>query len=137
MAEKYSKIDYRAVGDRIKTLRGEESQSDFGKKFDKTYMDIGRIERGEVRPSVELLFNICMFYNKDMAWLLMGAAEQVAETSPPYYNVSTDPELKEINEWLRANPKDKKLFLKLVKVKKDVGEAFEGLEFKIILKEET
>lgn len=53
------------------------------------------------------------------------------------YNVRADPELAEIVEWLKERPKDKKLVLKLIKVKKDVGDAFEGLEFKIHLKEES
>jgi len=68
----YSKLDYKAIGERIKYLRGNESQAEFGRKFDRSYMDIGRVERGEVKPTVELLFNICTEYNVSLDWLLTG-----------------------------------------------------------------
>jgi len=68
----YSKIDYKAIGERIKYLRGTASQSEFGRKFNRSYIDIGRVERGEVKPTVELLFNICTEYNVTFDWLITG-----------------------------------------------------------------
>lgn len=68
----YSKLDYKAIGERIRYLREDESQAEFGKKFNRSYLDIGRIERGEVKPTAELLFNICIEYNVNLDWLLTG-----------------------------------------------------------------
>ncbi len=59
----------------MKGLRGAESQNDFGKKFMLTQADISRIERGDVKPTPELLFNICIFYEKDLEWLLTGEGQ--------------------------------------------------------------
>jgi transcriptional regulator with XRE-family HTH domain len=70
--DKYSKLDYKTIGERIKYLRGTASQSEFGRKFNRPYIDIGRVERGEVKPTVELLFNICTECNVTFDWLLTG-----------------------------------------------------------------
>ena len=81
----YTEIDYRAVGERIKSLRGLKSQEDFGKQFSLAQVDISRIERGEVKPTPELLYNICINYGKDFSWILIGKEMPwVAEPIVPY-----------------------------------------------------
>ena len=138
--KKKIQMDENNLGTRIRGARKKAglSQDELAHRLGITMNTVNRYEKGHRLPDANILTRMVEVLNCDPAWLLTGeVADRVAEKISPYYNVSTDPELSEINEWLRDNPKDKKLFLKLVKVKKDVGEAFEGLEFKIILKEEV
>lgn len=68
----YAKIDYRAVGERIRQLRTNESQGDFAKKFGLSQVDVSRVERGEVKPTPEFLYNLCITYSINYSWLLAG-----------------------------------------------------------------
>lgn len=83
LGKKYSELDHASIGERIKSLRGKESQADFGTKFKRSYTDIGRLERGVVKPTPELLFNICTFYDVSIDWLLTGKGEMLAKESAP------------------------------------------------------
>lgn len=74
----YTQLDYRRIGERIKGLRGGESQGEFAKQFNLSQVDISRIERGEVRPSPELLYNICIKYGKPVDWLLIGERNKLS-----------------------------------------------------------
>jgi len=81
----YTEIDYRSVGERIKSIRGLKSQEEFGKELGLSQVDISRIERGEVKPTPELLYNICINYGKGFPWILTGKEEPcVAEPIVPY-----------------------------------------------------
>lgn len=69
---RYTELDYKRIGERIRELRADESQGEFARKFGLSQVDISRIERGEVKPTPELLYNICIKYARPMAWLLTG-----------------------------------------------------------------
>jgi transcriptional regulator with XRE-family HTH domain len=69
----YTKIDYKLLGKRIRHIRGSESQAEFAKKFFISQTDISRIERGEVRPALDLLYSICIYRNISLYWLLSGS----------------------------------------------------------------
>ena len=56
----YVAIDYKALGLKIKHVRGTATQADFAKQFGITRAEVSKIERGEVRPTAELLYNICL-----------------------------------------------------------------------------
>ena len=80
----YTEIDYEEVGKRIKSLRGAKSQEDFAKEFGVSQVDISRFERGEIKPTTEILYNICLIYGKDLVWLLIGKDQVLREPVIPY-----------------------------------------------------
>lgn len=80
----YQKIDLKGLGERIKELRGNESQGSFAEKFGVSQADISRLERGTIiNPSPELLFNICISSHVDLQWLLTGEEPPRAEEKAP------------------------------------------------------
>lgn len=77
--KKYSKLDYRTIGDRIKTLRGSMKQIDFAALFGIEQQNVSKIERAKLKPSINLLRQISLHFNKPLEWLL----EETAEIKPP------------------------------------------------------
>lgn len=131
------------IADRIKKLKGVQSDSDVAELLGMSRTAFAERKRRDSIPYEELV-RFAEQESISVDWLLTGEGEMLrhAKEKPlmvreesAVYN-ERDAEIAEIVEWLKNNPKDKRLVLKLVKVKKEVGEAFEGLEFKIILKEE-
>jgi len=99
--------------------------------------------KARVSIDYDLIFSKCEDLNE--AWILTGEGQmkkseekplQIAEERVIYNNVAADPELAEIVRMLKEYPQDKKLVLKLLKIKKDMGAGFAGIEVKNILKEE-
>ena len=92
----------------------------------------------------EALSTFCEKEGISLDWLLTGegpmrrAANGIHMVSeePSLYNVGDDPDLEEILSLLHEAPQDKKLVLKLLKGKKDIKEALEGLDISKIMKEE-
>lgn len=73
-------LDYKALGERLKKIRGKESQSDFANKYGLSQADVSRLERGEVaNPSIDDLFNICINNNRNFEWLLYGDEPEYRE----------------------------------------------------------
>lgn len=82
MAFEYKKIDLKAIGKRIRELRGPLSQLAFARQLNVHQVDISRLERGEtVNPSPELLLNICRLQNPpiSMEWLVSGEGRRVRD----------------------------------------------------------
>ncbi|WKZ32961.1 MAG: helix-turn-helix transcriptional regulator [Thermodesulfobacteriota bacterium] len=76
----YKKIDLKALGERIRGLRGVESQGSFAERFGVSQVDVSRLERGSViNPPPELLFNICIRFNVNFDWLLTGEGPKEKE----------------------------------------------------------
>ena len=92
----YTEIDYKNIGERIKSLRGLKSQEDFAKDFGLSQVDVSRIERGEVKPSTEILYNICIKYEKDLAWILTGEETDliISEPAMPYGEFVSIPQVR-------------------------------------------
>jgi len=79
MQNKFNYLDTEGIGERLREIRGKESQENFSHKFNLFQTDISRLERGEVtNPSIELLLKICI--NNDpkipLMWLLIGEGEK-------------------------------------------------------------
>ncbi len=70
MAKKHN--DNNELGDRLKKVRGEESQVDFGNRFALGRNTVIRYESGERTPEASLLKKICTDCDVSPMWLLLG-----------------------------------------------------------------
>ncbi len=145
----YVAIDYKALGSKIKHVRDTVTQADFAKKFGITRAEVSKIERGEVRPTAELLYNICLKYHLSLEWILSGH-EPAPESAPESAQeelfkeetvtaalVKEDPstacampilEITDIIEWFRLHPEDLCLVNKMIQGKKLMLDSMKELE---------
>jgi transcriptional regulator with XRE-family HTH domain len=136
----YIAIDYKALGAKIKQVRGAATQADFAKQFGITRADVSKIERGEVRPTAELLYNICLKHHLSIEWMLSGhepslepTKEEPVKDNPIKEDVAAiceTPilELTDMVEWFRLHPEDLCLVTKIIQGKKLMLEAIKELE---------
>ncbi len=143
----YIAIDYKALGTKIKQVRGTATQADFARQFGITRADVSKIERGENRPTAELLYNICLKHHLSLEWMLSGhepSSEpvqvelfkgEIVKTEP--VKVQEDPagagptpilEITDMVEWFRLHPEDLRLVNKIIQGKKLMLEALKELE---------
>ena len=145
VTSEYVAIDYKALGAKIKQVRGSVTQADFAKQYGITRADISKIERGEVRPAAELLYNICLKHHLSIEWMLSGhepspetgqeelfKAEPVkaapVQEGPPAVCETPILELTEMIEWFRLHPEDLCLVNKLIQGKKLMLDSMKKLE---------
>ena len=70
---KKRRIDWKAVGRRIRELRGFDSyQANFAKKLGISQSQLSRYERGESELDAELLLRLAEMSGKSMEWILRG-----------------------------------------------------------------
>ncbi len=81
----------------------------------------------------EELITFCNKENISLNWLLTNQGNKKIGDQSREYKATPDTELSEIVQELKENPNDKKLILKLLKGKKDIKEALEGLSSKDML----
>lgn len=123
-------VEFTGTVERMKSVAGLRSDTDLAKALDITPQAVSNFKnKGEI-PS-DLVIQFAVKYKVSVDWLLTGEGEmrrgempqRVAEGLAPYY--TGDAELREICEWLKESPGDKKLILKVVKAKKGLKEAME------------
>jgi len=141
----YIAIDYKALGSKIKHVRGTATQADFAKQFGITRVEVSKIERGEVRPTAELLYNICLKHHLSLEWMLSGhepspesAQEELFKEEPVRVAlVKENPstacatpilEITDIIEWFRLHPEDLCLVKKMIQGKKLMLDSMKELE---------
>jgi transcriptional regulator with XRE-family HTH domain len=73
-------VDRRAVGPRIRQIRGKRTQKAFAALMDATQSYISDLERGKCFPSVALLARIRAVSGKSFDWILTG--KEVAAAPP-------------------------------------------------------
>lgn len=67
------KLDYRAIGWRIREIRGfDMNQEEFGKMIGVGQSQVSKYERGEILPPVEILLRIAAVGNTGLNWILKG-----------------------------------------------------------------
>ena len=140
----YVAIDYKALGSKIKHVRGTATQADFAKQFGITRGEVSKIERGDVRPTAELLYNICLRHHLSLEWMLSGhepspesAQEELFKEEPvktvPVKEgpqaVCTTPilDITDMIEWFRLHPEDLCLVNKMIQGKKLMLDAMKEL----------
>jgi transcriptional regulator with XRE-family HTH domain len=141
----YVAIDYKALGSKIKHVRGTATQADFAKQFGITRAEVSKIERGEVRPTAELLYNICLKHHLSLEWMLSGhepslesAQEELfkeepvkaapVQEGPPAVCATPILEITEMIEWFRLHPEDLCLVNKMIQGKKLMLDSMKELE---------
>ena len=73
IAPKDLTIDRKAVGRRIRELRGfDTKQSEMADAVGVAQSYVSAIERGEKEPGAVILFRISKLYGKSIEWLLTG-----------------------------------------------------------------
>ena len=129
-------MDRISLGNRIKEVRKSQSltQQEFAKALGISAGYVSEIEQGNKMPGSEVLISLKMAYSINSDWLLTGEGEMrkgerpqgVAEGLAPYY--TGDAELREICDWLKENPGDKKAVSKLIQLLKSKKEYNETLK---------
>ncbi|HTX76548.1 MAG TPA: helix-turn-helix transcriptional regulator [Terracidiphilus sp.] len=74
VSKKFLTLDLRAVGRRIRELRGfETKQAELAESLGIAQSYLSAIERGQKEPSATILFRIAKHYGKTIEWLLTGS----------------------------------------------------------------
>lgn len=81
----------KAVGKRIRIIRKAKglTQEEVGEKADLNYKFVGKIERGEVNPSIETLFAVANALNIDLPQLFTEDWQLSAEYQLPLKDIQT------------------------------------------------
>ena len=70
---KNSRLDLRAIGRRIRELRGfDMTQTEFARRIGVTQSYLSAMERGEKEPGSAVLLAISQEFGKSVDWLLTG-----------------------------------------------------------------
>lgn len=106
------------VGQRIKFVRGNLTQTEFAKILGiKKQNYVSRYEKGRI-PTHDILLKIAEHGRVTVDWLLTGKQEgrglgfETRETPPPYGKSRLDREISELCR--RLKPEDKKVLLRLL-----------------------
>lgn len=130
------------IVERLKKLKGLKTD---GEAASALKMSLGALSNHKTRRSIpyDALSTFCDIKGISFDWLLTGEGKPeqgkdnlTVSESQVIYNVSEDSELEEILKWLKDNPQDKKLVLKLIKGRKYTKEALEGFNIQNSLNEE-
>jgi XRE family transcriptional regulator, fatty acid utilization regulator len=74
---KKSRLDLRAIGRRIRELRGfEMTQTEFARRIGVTQSYLSALERGEKEPGSAVLLAISQEFGKSVDWLLTGQTQK-------------------------------------------------------------
>ena len=73
-AEKHLTVDWKAVGRRVRQLRGfDTKQSELAEAVGIAQSYLSAVERGQKEPGATILFRIARLYGKTIEWLLTGS----------------------------------------------------------------
>lgn len=71
-----------SFGDRIKILRGGETQAEFASRIGISQRALGNYERNERTPDVDFAALVCSKTGASAAWLLLGEEDSAASQNP-------------------------------------------------------
>jgi transcriptional regulator with XRE-family HTH domain len=66
------KLDLKAVGSRIKRLRGNVLQQELAAYLGVSQGHLSKIERGKIAPSLEILLALSSRFSKTIDWIVLG-----------------------------------------------------------------
>jgi transcriptional regulator with XRE-family HTH domain len=69
---KKTTVDMKAIGARIKILRGPTLQEELAGYLDITQGHLSKIERGKIAPSLETLLLLSIRFHKSIDWIVRG-----------------------------------------------------------------
>ena len=71
--QKASSVDWKAVGRRIRELRGfDMTQDEFASRVGVSQSYLSTVEHGQVEVGAEVLLSISRAFGKSLEWLLTG-----------------------------------------------------------------
>jgi transcriptional regulator with XRE-family HTH domain len=68
-----SKPDLKAIGLRIRALRGDSRQEDLALQLGVSQGQLSKVERGRIAPTLEMLLAIALRFNKSLDWIVRAA----------------------------------------------------------------
>lgn len=75
------------IAERIKLVRGDLSQDEFSKRLEIHKNSLGRYERGESTPGVDVAEKICSVFGVNPQWFLLGVGSMKVEGIAPSPNL--------------------------------------------------
>ena len=96
------------VGDRIKQLRGKESQGTFGTRFGISRNTVMRYESGDRKPDTDFIVAVCEAYNINAHWLLTGDGPEKLDQQNglPAAKTAADPQPSDNHKPAQPTPSD-------------------------------
>jgi chromosome partitioning protein len=79
--QKTPAINYKAVGKRLKQLRGKTSQTAFGENLGVTQGIVSRVESGQIEEVLGYIDRVVRLTNANLNWILTGQGEPFGKTS--------------------------------------------------------
>jgi transcriptional regulator with XRE-family HTH domain len=70
--KRISSLDLRAMGLRIRALRGDLLQEDFALKIGISQGQLSKIESGRLAPALETLVRLANQFGKSLDWIVTG-----------------------------------------------------------------
>jgi len=68
-----SKPDLKAIGSRIRALRGDLRQEDLALQLGVSQGQLSKVERGKIAPTLDMLLAIANKFSKSLDWIVRGA----------------------------------------------------------------
>ena len=68
-----SKPDLKAIGLRIRLLRGDMRQEDLAQQLGLSQGQFSKVERGRTAPTLEVLLAVANRFGKNLDWIVRGA----------------------------------------------------------------
>jgi transcriptional regulator with XRE-family HTH domain len=97
------------IGDRIKSIRMSNAltQGEFAQKTGVSQSNVSRFEKNELLPSSQAIIQICISFNINTAWLLLGEGSMVKDEiskADEYESVILKPGQSELLEYYDQLP---------------------------------
>jgi transcriptional regulator with XRE-family HTH domain len=67
------KPDLRAIGLRIRVLRGDMRQEDLARQLRVSQGQLSKVERGRIAPTLGMLLAVANRFSKSLDWIVRGA----------------------------------------------------------------
>ena len=67
-----SRLDLKAIGERIRALRGNQLQEEIAPKIGISQGQLSKIESGRMAPSLETLVRLASRFDKSLDWIVTG-----------------------------------------------------------------
>ncbi len=71
-APRKRRVELRAIGARIRQLRGNMPQQEFAVLLGISQAQVSKIELGKFAPSLDVLVRIAQHYGKSLDWIVWG-----------------------------------------------------------------
>jgi transcriptional regulator with XRE-family HTH domain len=72
MSSRNSKPDLKAIGLRIRELRGDMRQEDIALELGVSQGQLSKVERGKIAPTLEMLLAVANRFRKSLNWIVRG-----------------------------------------------------------------